>query len=172
MNVLNQLLNNLLHPKKTAMYRLQSIHKTIFYIFLLSLILTCFLAPISIEAFFIKNPSLSKIFIPLLFIFYDFVYTCLSFIFIFLLSTIAWSMKTLMHRRLLYSHLWSITANAITYPVLLLALTQTVYTLPAVFIGLFVLVTAFFQYIMIRSVPKPKSQRYSKVTPMKRNQRK
>lgn len=156
MNILKQLLYNLLHPRKTAMYRLQRINRTIAYVFLLAFIMTCFLAPLSIRSFFIENTSLSKIFIPLLFIFYDVVYTCFLFVMIFILSIVAWSMKTLLHRRLNYSHLWSITANTVTYPVVFLALVQTLYPLPSAFLSLFVISTAAFQFIQIHAIPKPK----------------
>ncbi len=158
MNIIKQLLHNLLHPRKTAMYRLQRINRTIAYEFLLAFIMTCFLAPLSIKSFFVENPGLSKIFIPLLFIFYDFVYSCLLFIMIFLLSLVAWSMKILLHRRLTYPQLWSITANAITYPVVFLALAQTLISLPAAFISLFVVTTAAFQFLQIHAVPKPKNR--------------
>ncbi|TCP31130.1 uncharacterized protein DUF1189 [Scopulibacillus darangshiensis] len=156
MTVLKQLWNNLFHPRKSSMYRFQKITTTIMYVFLLTAIVTLCLSPSTLISFYTKNPSLSSIFVPIMVIFYFFVIACFIFVAITMLACLGFLIKKTLQRRLSFQHVWSLTANAITWPTVILAVIETIYSLPPLFFSAYILICIIILASMIQAVPKPK----------------
>ncbi|MFC7393334.1 DUF1189 family protein [Scopulibacillus cellulosilyticus] len=165
MSIFKQFIKNVIHPRQSAMFRFQRIGKTISYIFFLSLIATILLSPEAIKQLISQNHSLSFIFIPIAFIFYYVLISFAFFIGICVLAGIGLFVARILHKRLNYQQIWSLSANAVTWPTLCLSIIECFYSLPNEMFAVFILFCLMMLVLMIYTVPKPKAPSKSSGSP-------
>ncbi|GGH79788.1 hypothetical protein JOD43_001697 [Pullulanibacillus pueri] len=155
-SLLKQLQKNLLHPKQASMFRFLKVGYNIYYAFFITLIAALLFSPSIISQSIDTTKDLSIIFIPLMLVLYYILLSAVVFFYISGLAVIALSIKSLLKKRLNYQHLWSLAANSITWPTLLVAVVNLFIPLPNVFIWLYAVCCLAMLTYLIYVVPKPK----------------
>jgi len=164
-SLLKQLQKNLLHPKQVPRFRFMRIGYNIFYAFFLALLSALLFSPIIINKGIEVSRDLSILFIPFMLILYYILLAAIFFFYISSLALISIGIKRLVPRRLNYQQLWSLAANACTWPTLLLALIHLLFSLPNQLIWLYVIACIGMNTYMIVVIPKSKPRPVAKHHP-------
>ncbi|MFC4618005.1 DUF1189 family protein [Camelliibacillus cellulosilyticus] len=138
------------------MFRFLKIGYNIFYGFFLTLLAAILFSPSIVRATVQTSEMLSFIFLPLMLILYYILLACVMFFFVSILAGIGMLIKTMLHKKLNYQQVWTITINALTWPTLLIAAASLLFPLPTAVIWIYLIGCLIMLANALQAIPKPK----------------